>query len=756
MRIYKRLNIFIKILKHKNRKKKGYIYIRYHYSYDNFDCYKIGKASCIPDRDSQYATSEIIRGHFIKVFEVPYKQMNFIERSIQHKFEHLNVRYNGGTEFYKKNIINLINPYLTDIGICFRELSANEIANLCRTDKINTESQNNKYEEIQQPIQQLKQPRPDQIAIIEKSLNHFESESKEKGLLVVPCGTGKTLIALWIASELITKQHNKTIVIGVPNKLLLKQWSKSTAAIFPNIPQLLVSGCITIDNIIQFLQKNCNKCIIITTYASANKVYSATQQINFCFHFKINDEAHHLTTNAMKTANTSKTYIQMLNISSTKQLSLTATLKYIECNNQNNSIISNDDVAHFGEVIERKCLLWAITEGIICDYIIQTIITDDEELNKFNILATSETSETIGETIGETVIETYKRLLLSAYAALRSIYNGHTHHILIYANNRQNAMKVIEYIKFLLDEGYFVFEDLYFSGYFSEMKAAEQREIIRKFESAKFGIIACVYCLGEGWDFPLLDGVLFAEPMTSNIRIVQSALRASRKNSNEPNKITKIILPLLNKGNWLDDNSPDFKKVREVIYQMGLEDETITQKLKVSKMSIPQPADNNRVINESSSQNERAIEIECDEELTAQLRLKTVKRIALDITFEKAKKILSTKGLKTKQEYYELCEKDDRLTKEPEHEYKDKFTNWVDYLGMENIYYDIETCKDKLTNYVISKSKIGDEFNLGNIAEELREMDNMFPPCDLWCDYYRINNIASLIKVKVNTDKIEF
>ena len=95
----------------------------------------------------------------------------------------------------------------------------------------------------------------------------------------------------------------------------------------------------------------------------------------------------------------------------------------------------------------------------------------------------------------------------------------------------------------LLDDNYFDIPDLYYSNYHSEMKSKDQKEIINNFEKAKFGIITCVYCLGEGWDFPLLDGVVFAENMTSNIRIVQSALRASRKNKKDTNKKTKIIRP---------------------------------------------------------------------------------------------------------------------------------------------------------------------------------------------------------------------
>jgi ERCC4-related helicase len=73
------------------------------------------------------------------------------------------------------------------------------------------------------------------------------------------------------------------------------------------------------------------------------------------------------------------------------------------------------------------------------------------------------------------------------------------------------------------------------------MKSKDQKEIINNFEKAKFGIITCVYFLGEGYDNHNIDTVVFAENMTSNIRIVQFALRASRKNKKDTNKKTKII-----------------------------------------------------------------------------------------------------------------------------------------------------------------------------------------------------------------------
>ena len=49
----------------------GYIYVRFHESYEKYNACKLGKTQNIPDRDTQYATGEIKRGYFEAVFEVP-------------------------------------------------------------------------------------------------------------------------------------------------------------------------------------------------------------------------------------------------------------------------------------------------------------------------------------------------------------------------------------------------------------------------------------------------------------------------------------------------------------------------------------------------------------------------------------------------------------------------------------------------------------------------------------------------------------
>ena len=721
----------------------GYIYIRTHPAYDLYNACKLGKATNIPDRDSQYATGEIVRGTFEAVFEVPIERVGIIERLLQNEFREHHIKHNAGTEFYDKAIIQRVVPYFNQIGITYRRLSGYEIAELLRKHRIRKIM---KKIHISSLIRGLKRcsgssyiPRSDQTEIIDKTVQHLTANNK--GILVLTCGIGKTLISLWVAQRL----RRNRVIIGVPNTQLLNQWTVVVSYIYKDIPLLVVSGGVTVEDIAKFISVNNERYIVITTYSSAHKVYTATQETQVVFDMKINDECHHLTTVNIHLAQTTNAFILMLAIPAEKQLSLTATIKQLDNCALNSddgigcrAIVSNDDVEHFGEIIERRCVLWAIQRGIICDYTIQSIIANEEQL------------EAHLTDFGIT-IETDKRIFLSAFSALKSIHDGHSHHLLIYSNNKSNSAKIIKYVNMLIDDEYFVVPRLYSSEYHSEMKCGEQLGILEQFGRSAKGIISCVYCLGEGWDFPLLDAVVFAENMSSNIRIVQSALRPCRKNPNEPNKIVKIILPILNRDDWLSNNeNPDMRKAREIIYQMGLEDETISQKIKVFRIEIkksqrkPKP---DRDDNDNDNDNDNDIG-EYDDELTQQLRLKTVKRTALGTSYERSKRIIAENGIKNREEYYELCDRDNRLTREPEITYNGQFTNWVDYLGIERIYYDTETCKIKVCECLSKYPELRTNgLDLAKMCAELCLLDPLFPPNGLWTDYYNIRELNEIIVI---------
>lgn len=700
------------------------IYIRENEYWNLYGVFKVGKTINILDRESTYITSEIKKGTYKMVIGINLDILDDVEKLIQKRFKSLNVKIDAGTEFYKKEIINLIIPYLDEIGIYYKVLTCEEIEQLVRTpqenikqsydssdlepedllpdlepedqtgepDDLTTDNLNNVEPStadlsIDDLLDRLKLtadlkpedsindnltcntlvPRQYQTEIINTAINYFQDH--DKGLLVIPCGVGKTLISLWIAQRL----SFKTMLIGVPNLLLLKQWKSVVSQLFQDIPCLLVYSKTTDIQISE-------RCIIITTYASSYKLLS------YDFDIIINDEAHHLTSDSI--VQEMRQFVKILNIKSNKQLSLTATIKQLDAINA----VSNDNINYFGEIIEKRCLIWAINENIVCDYVIQTIIQTDLTMQD-------------------------NELYLSAFASIKSIIDGNSHHLLIYSNNKTNAIKIINYITTLLSEQ-FTLPDLYYSHYTSDIKSQDQKIILDSFEKAKFGIISCVYCLGEGWDFPILDGVVFAENMSSNIRIVQSALRPCRKNINEPGKVAKIILPIVTD---LTDDGDSMTKVKEVIYQMGLEDETICQKIKVFKLS-----------NETNAR--LRITESYDEHLTQMIKLKTIKRT--DITYLKAKKLIV--NIKTKKDYYQLCEIDNRLPKDPETTFKDQFLGWVDYLSIPREYYDLDTCKDKTHEYFVKYPELKKcLLEPIDICKKLCELDPMFPPYDLWEDYYK-------------------
>jgi len=98
--------------------------------------YKVGNTNNITNRNAVYATDEIRRGYFETIFEVPIEDSVVLDFLLKKKFHELNVRDNAGTEFFDRKIINLIEPYLIELGAEYKKLSKQEIDNLTNCDKI--------------------------------------------------------------------------------------------------------------------------------------------------------------------------------------------------------------------------------------------------------------------------------------------------------------------------------------------------------------------------------------------------------------------------------------------------------------------------------------------------------------------------------------------------------------------------------------------------------------------------------------------
>jgi superfamily II DNA or RNA helicase len=379
----------------------------------------LGKTQNITNRETTYITGEFVKGDFSYVFEVPLAKMSLAEKKLGEDFKSFHVRRPfAGKEFYKKEIIPLIKEQLQKHGIEARQLTCDEIKSIVRKEyfaKIAKYVNNKSIRRLIKKLKALKKSpytrRTDQIEVINLSVSHFQQHNK--GLLVLICGIGKTLISLWISQDLAAH----TILIGVPNILLLVQWEKVIKELFPASPCLIVKGGINIDDISLFLNKNKEKCIVITTYASSHKVCSASISANFTFDMKILDEVHHLTSHHI-IEEKHKTYVKILEIDCVKQLSLTATLKILEnkdCSCDDDLLISNTNEAYFGKIICKRPLLWAIENNIVCDYIIQTLYTDEDQLNTLALLITNQTSNHISYQIKYLQLWTKKMAVHNEY-----------------------------------------------------------------------------------------------------------------------------------------------------------------------------------------------------------------------------------------------------------------------------------------------------------------------------------------------------
>jgi len=102
-------------------KLSSYLYIRDNEWYKKEDIIKLGITSSIIERGDTYITGEIYRGHFIKIYKLncDKKYLNTIDKIIKKNFRYLNVYYGGGTEFYRRDIINYLEDYLSYLKISY-------------------------------------------------------------------------------------------------------------------------------------------------------------------------------------------------------------------------------------------------------------------------------------------------------------------------------------------------------------------------------------------------------------------------------------------------------------------------------------------------------------------------------------------------------------------------------------------------------------------------------------------------------------
>lgn len=392
-----------------------------------------------------------------------------------------------------------------------------------------------------------KQPQPHQIEALDALLPELQTHDRVSAIMA--CGTGKTLVALWVAERM---QASRILVL-VPSLALLRQilheWLRETS--LPSLAYLCVCSDPTVKDgldsvamaqsdldfqvstdagsVRDFLDASfAGTRIVFSTYQSAHVVGAALKP-GEAFDLAVFDEAH-------KTAGREgRNYafaLEDANLPIRKRLFFTATPRHYNPHRTDKEgdaqlVFSMDRPEVYGPQAFRLTFADAARRGIICGYkVIISVITSEMLTNELlrrgdvlvngDLVRARQVANQIAlrdaiEKFGASKVFTFHRTVASAASFVAAGSEGVRTH--------------------LPD-----FEAFHVNG---TMPTARREREMREFRAAARAVMSNARCLTEGVDVPAVDMVAFLSPRRSRVDIVQATGRAMRRS---PGKTTGYVL----------------------------------------------------------------------------------------------------------------------------------------------------------------------------------------------------------------------
>jgi superfamily II DNA or RNA helicase len=666
--------------------KYGYIYIRNHPSYDIEKACKLGKTYNVPERDSQYATGEIRRGYFYPVFQVPYNLTSTIEESLQYLFSDINIKYDGGTEFYNKEIIDRIEPYLIEECIKYKKLTEEEISELTRC---NREKQN----------KSIWNERDYQREII--NFSKKELLQNKKIYIELPTGGGKS----YIVYNLFEILRSKIIIIISPRKIVNLQ------NILPKYLQILknnydILNYSTNNKIDEFLQSTNNEYkIIICCTQSLNKIYdniisNNIKDITIWF-----DEAHWGVEDWINDINKDKKIKFWLE--NTEQIKY----RIYTSASPNKSLILQNEVI-FGKLCSNITVSELIKHRWLANLTVHVYNDNISNVNNVKYMLDDFKSKKC-------------KYGFSFHNKQKNAFKLFYKHYLEYKNKKTNIKPFL-----LVSDNFTVDREPMLNNIDLEFNYRD----ISTFETNIHSIGYVVAKYNMGYDFHLLDYMCISDPKLSYADIIQSIGRGIRPdklgvNGSNKDKVLLVSLPV-----YIDiDGENKYQKIIEVLKYLINDIEIEFENIQFTNREIS--ADK-----ESKAKEYNGINI-----------VKSAILNLIDLSYDKVKKLVVEKNIKCKEDYYKLCDKDIRLPREPDIKFPKHFKGWINFLDIHKNYYDFDTCKNKIIEYLSQYPELKRYYlDLVLLSKELCKIDKFFPPSDLWNEYYNVKSLDYIVVISNN------
>ncbi len=438
-------------------------------------------------------------------------------------------------------------------------------------------------------------PMNHQEEAIRKAKSHFVTEKNKRGKMIMPCGSGKSLTAYWIAEEL----KSKLIFIAVPSLFLIKQtlevWARESLANKQSIRWICVCSDETVKNIekddinvltqdlgVEVKQKPsdiakwlCKKSkdtsVVFVTYQSGKVLSEAAMQSKRWFDLGIYDEAH-------KTAGTNTLFNHLLfekNIKVKKRLFMTATERRYK--GASEDIIGMEKLEIYGKTFALLTFKEALEckPRILCDYQIVTMLVTTEEVKKLinsNILVEPKHGPWNGG---------LEARMLAAALQLRKTMEVHPFRHCISFHSSISRAEAFQLTQDKITKKFSDFGDLKTFHITGSMPTSMRERKLDEAISCKRSLITNARCLTEGVDVKKIDGILFADPKGSTVDIVQAIGRALRPSEGKKNSF--ILIPIVLDSKKLENGIEEkeaFNDILMVLRSLATNDERIIEYFK--------------------------------------------------------------------------------------------------------------------------------------------------------------------------------
>ena len=436
-------------------------------------------------------------------------------------------------------------------------------------------------------------PRPHQKEAVKDGHQHYVIKRAKRGKLIMPCGSGKSLTAYWIAGELDARR----IVIVVPSLSLIRQtlkvWLRESLANHQAVEWICVCSddsagrverddvtvlrqdigvpCLTDpDDIAAWLKrKHHGLTVVFTTYQSGEALAQAARAARFHFDLGIMDEAHKTVGDG------DKLFSHLLhdaNLPIRRRLFMTATERRYA--GQSDTVLSMENPAIYGETFHMLSFKRAM------EY-------DPPILSDYKIISIAVSREEVAELIRQNVFvrpdkgrwnkEIEADMLASLVALRKAMRKYPIHHAVSFHGSIQRA-ELFKAHNDAFSQAFPSFGGLETFHVSGKTPTGTRARVIGEFAQTERGLITNARCLTEGVDVPGIDCVLFADPRRSAVDIVQAVGRALRP---APGKQSGyVIVPILHDAEATPDDifeSDSFQEILTTLRALAANDDRIIE-----------------------------------------------------------------------------------------------------------------------------------------------------------------------------------